>query len=157
MYYSPLHKQQLRRSRKLNHLAKVSSTPKDLPSATPIRIPIRSRRFRKTGQCATVAPPATIAQPQAPMEVQQEAPTECPPKAWAIITLGATEAIVVVTITVVEARTIWEVTIEEAFSNQWLVVFKAVFKLPLWEVCRLTAASKIEEAWREVCEEDRWV
>ena len=157
MYYLPPHKQQLRRSRRLNPLAKVSSTQRDSPSATPIRTPIHSRRFRKTGQCATAAPPATIAQPQAPMGVQQEAQMGCLRKAWATITPGATEAIVVVTITVVEALTIWEVTIEEAFSNQWLVVFKAVSNLPLWEACRLTAASKIEEAWREACEEDRWV
>ena len=78
-------------------------------------------------------------------------------KAWLTITPGATEAIVVVTIIVVEALTIWEVTIEEAFSNQWQVVFKAVSNLPLWEACRLMAASRIEEAWREACEEDRWV
>ena len=71
---------------------------------------------------------------------------ECLRKAWATITPGATEAIVVVTITVVEARTTWEVTIEEAFSNQWLVVSKAVFNLHLWGVCNRTAASKIEEA-----------
>ena len=156
MYYSRLRKQQLRRSRRLNPLAKVSSTLNDSPSATPIRTPTHSRRSRKTDQCATADRPATIAQPPAPMGVQQEARMGCLPKAWATITPGATEAIVVVTITVVEAQTIWEVTIEEAFSNRWLVAFKAVSNLPLWEVCRLTAASKIEEAWREVCEEDRW-
>ena len=157
MYYSRHRKQPLRRSRRLNLLAKVSSTPKDSPSATPIRTPTLSRRFRKTGQCATVALPATTAQAQAPMGVRQEARMECLRKAWATITPEATEAIVVVIITVAEARTIWEVTIEEAFSNQWLVVSKAVFKPHLWGVCSLTAASKIEEAWREVCEEDRWV
>ena len=156
MYYSRHRKQQLRRSRRLNHLAKVSSTQKDSPSATPIRTPILSRRFRKTGQCVTVAQPATTAQAQAPTVVRQEARVGCLRKAWATITLGATEGIVVVTITVAEARTIWEVTTEEDFSNQWLVVSKAVFKLHLWGVCSLTAASKTEEAWREVCEEDQW-
>lgn len=156
MYYSRHRKQQLRRSRRLNPLAKVSNTQKDSLSATPIRTPILSRRFRKTGQCATVAPPATTAQAQAPMGVQQEARMGCLRKAWATITPGATEAIVVVIITAVEVRTIWEVTTEEAFSNQWLVVSKAVFKLHLWGACSLMAASKIEEAWQEVCVEDRW-
>ena len=52
------------------------------------------------------------------MGVQQEAQMGYLRKAWATITPGATEAIVVVTIIVVEALIIWEVTIEEAFSNQ---------------------------------------
>lgn len=118
MYYSPLHKRQLRRSRKLNLLAKASSTRNDSPLATPIRTPIHLRRFRKTVQCATAAPPATIAQRQAPTGVQQEAPMGWLRKAWATITPGATEAIAVATTTAVEARTIWEVTIEEVSSNQ---------------------------------------